>query len=223
MRRFIVDHLAPRVALDREAAHHLLEVVRIPRGGRVLLFDGAGLEAEAVLVEVREGVPILTLEGPPRAAAPPHPLHLLLGLPRGGATDDALRMATEAGATDLHPVLAHRSVARGERRGRWGRILASAAQQCGRADVPRLHPLRPLGETLEGLPEGLDGRITLPGAPALPEATGPAAVMVGPEGGWTPAETQAALARGWRPMGLGRWTLRTATAAAVAVALVAGG
>lgn len=220
-RRFPVPALAPRVTLEEEAAHHLLDVVRLRRGGRVVLFDGRGREAEAILVAVVDGVPVLELSGEPRVAAPPHPLHLVLACPKGGATDDALRMATEAGATDLWPVLAERSVARGDRHDRWARIARSAAQQCGRADVPAVHPLLALREAVGELPGDLDRRVAVPGAERLPPATGPAAVLVGPEGGLTAAEVRFALTEGFTPMGLGGWILRAETAAAVATALTA--
>lgn len=222
MRRFPVAEVpdpGDRVTLDPEATHHLLHVLRAAPGTEVEVFDGTGRAAVATLVEVVQGVPWLEVREPARRARPPYPLHLLVGLPKGNAMDDAVRMATEAGATDLHPVLAARSVARGDRRERWARIATSAAQQCGRGDVPEVHPVRALSEAIAGLPDDLDRRVALPGAPRRPPATGPAAVLVGPEGGLSAAEIAAARQAGFEPMGLGRWILRTPTAVAVAVAL----
>src|SRR5699024_1577787 len=116
--------------------------------------------------------------------------------------------------THIHPFLAARSVAKGDRRDRWERIVASAAQQCGRADLPRLVPVAPLPEVLGALPP-LDLRVGHPGAPSLGPAEGPAGLVVGPEGGLTERELQRLLAHGARPMGLGRWVLRADTAVAV--------
>jgi 16S rRNA (uracil1498-N3)-methyltransferase len=224
MRRFLVDALpgvGERVSLAPGPAHHLLQVVRTKRGARVELFDGSGRTATARLVAVEGATPILELEEEPRLARPTHPLHLLIGTPKSGPMDAALRAATEAGATDLHPVRAQRSTALGDRAERWRRVVQSAAQQCGRGDVPIVHPLCSLDHAIAALPLGLDRRIALAWADTLPPATGPAAVLVGPEGGFTEAEIEAALASGFRPQGLGQWTLRTETAAAVAVSLVA--
>jgi len=223
VRRFPVDVLpgaGERVALAPAPAHHLLQVVRLKRGGRVELFDGSGRVALAKLVGVEGGTAILELEEAPHPAHPTHALHLLLGLSKGGAMDAAIRAATEAGATDLHPVRTARSTAQGDRAERWHRIAESAAQQCGRGDLPTIHPTQTLQEAIAALPPDLDRRIALPGAGYLPAADGPAAVLVGPEGGFTGEEVALALDSGFQPQGLGRWILRTETAAGIAVAMV---
>jgi 16S rRNA (uracil1498-N3)-methyltransferase len=225
MRRFAVPGLAPvgaTLALDGDAAHHLLTVIRLHRGERVMLFDGGGREAMAELTEVAGRTPILTVLEAPRDVRPAFPLHLLLAVAKGPAMDDAIRMATEAGATDLRPVLTARSVSRGDRADRWERIAASASQQSGRADYPTVHPVRPLADAIAALPDGLDRRVGAPGAARLPPAMGAAAVLIGPEGGLTRAELDAALAAAFRPMGLGAFVFRVETAAAVAVAMTAG-
>lgn len=220
VRRFAAPSLpspGERVALDAAASHHLLNVCRHPRGARLVLFDGGGREVDAVLVDV-DGVAVAEAIGATRVAAPRHALHLVLALAKGGALDEALRMAVETGATDVHPAISARTVPRGDRAERWQRILASAAAQCGRADVPRLHPLRPLTGAADAVPSRADRRVAVPGAERSAPAAGDAAVAVGPEGGFAPAEIDALLARGWRAVGLGPWVLRVDTAVAVALA-----
>lgn len=227
MRRMPVQALpepGERVQLDAAASHHALHVLRLPRGAELLVFDGQGRQAPARLVEVQSGQAVLEGLGPPQHAAPAHPLHLILGATKGPALDLAVRMGTEAGATDIHPVLTARSVARGERIDRWQRIAQSAAQQCGRADVPRIHPVLPLCPAVDALLDqvpGIELRVAQPGGAALGPARGPAAVCVGPEGGFTDAEIQQLLDRGALPLGLSAWILRADTAAAVATALTA--
>lgn len=223
MRRLWVEALAApgeRVPLGPTSSHHALRVLRLPRGAEVVVFDGTGRQARASLVDVTDGAALVEVIGPATTAAPAHPLHLVLGLLKGPAMDLAVRMATEAGATDIHVVQAARSVARGDRADRWARIAASAAQQCGRADIPRVHPVVALADALGALP-ALDLRVAVPGAPRLEPATGPAAICVGPEGGFTDAELACLLERGARPAGLGSWVLRADTAVAVAVASTA--
>jgi 16S rRNA (uracil1498-N3)-methyltransferase len=224
VRRFRVPALpAPgeRLPLDAAASHHLLHVCRHPRGARLVVFDGAGSEVEVALADV-DGVAVIEGLGPPRSARPRHALHLVLALPKGPALDAALRMAVETGATHLHPALSERTIARGERPDRWERILASAAQQCGRADVPLLAPLLPLAEAAAAVPAGADRRVAVPGAERLAASEGDAAVAIGPEGGLTAREVDRLLAAGWAPMGLGEWVLRVDTAVAVALASARG-
>jgi 16S rRNA (uracil1498-N3)-methyltransferase len=225
MRRFLAPSLpqvGETVRLDATASHHLLVVLRARPGERFALLDGQGHTCEARLVAEVEGRAELVAESPARSAAPERPLHLLIAHLKGDPMEHALRMAVEAGATHLHPIQAARSVPKGDRAERWARVAVSAAQQCGRADVPEVAPLRALREALAALPAGTELRVALPGAERLSPAEGACAVLVGPEGGWSPEEVRAALAAGARPMGLGTWVLRADTAAAVAVAGCAG-
>ncbi len=205
------------LALDPLVSHHALQVTRLGRGERVELYDGDRV-ARAALTEVAGGVAIFTLLEAPTAPAAPRPLWLLLARLKGPAFDTALRMATELGATDLRVVDADHAVPRGERADRWERVLAAAAQQCGRPGPPRLHPPTRLDAALGALPPGVQPAVCVPGAPPEGAPAGPVAVCVGPEGGWSARELQAAGAAGAIPVGLGRWVLRADTAVAAALA-----
>jgi 16S rRNA (uracil1498-N3)-methyltransferase len=221
VRRFLhrpLHDVGEALTLSAEASHHLCRVLRVRVGEPILLFDGEGLQAQAVVVDDAPGAAKVTLREAPRPCRPAHRVHLALGLLKGPAMDDAVRMATEAGMTDLHPVLARRSVATGDRIDRWERIAASAAQQCGRADVPTIRAPARLADVLRTLADVPARHIALPGADRAPQPHGDAAVLVGPEGGWTDDEVEHAIAAGFTPLGLGSWVLRAATAAPVAVA-----
>jgi len=219
MRRFRVATIpAPdtREVLDDETSHHLLRVIRSRRGDALVVFDGTGLQAPALLVDIFDGRAVIEITGPLAQALPLYARHLVIGLPKGPAMDRAIRMATEAGVTEIHPIVSTRSVARGDRALRWRRIAASAAQQCGRADVPPVHSLGTLVETLPLLPP--DIRIGIVGAKPCTPCDGPGAVLIGPEGGWTDNEIRIALEAGAHAVSFGDWTLRSDTAAAVAIA-----
>jgi len=219
MKRFRLQSLpgpGTQTTLDKNGSHHLLHVLRATRGDPVLVFDGTGLQAPAVLVDVLEGHAVVQVTDVPHSARPEHALHLVLGLPKGPSMDRAVRMATEAGVTEIHPVLAARSTARGDRGDRWRRIATAAAQQCGRADIPQVHPLSDLAGALPLLP--MDRRIAVIGASDGPAPQGPCGVLIGPEGGWTAEEISQAQSTGALPITLGDWVLRSDTAAAVAIA-----
>ena len=222
MKRVRVDGIPEAggaVRLDAAGSHHLLTVCRHPRGAPLVVFDGAGAEAEAELVDGTElaTVRILAVR---RSPVPPA-LHLVFALPKGPALEHALRMAVEVGVTHLHPVTTERTVPRGDHPDRWGRVLASAAEQCGRATLPSLSPLCPLPRAIERIPPEVDRRVALPGADDGVRATGDAALAIGPEGGFAPGEIDRLLHAGWTAFGLGPWVLRVDTAVAVGLAALA--
>lgn len=221
MRRFLVPDLPPvgkNVSLTGPAAHHLLAVARIRVGEKVELFDGQGSVGTAELLTGSSHTAVARILSV-RQATPEHAVHLLLGVAKGPSMDRAIRMATEAGVTTIHPVISKRSVARGDRGERWRRIAVSAAQQCGRGDVPTILPLLPLREA--HLPQGARW-VAHPGStpPQGPFLGG--TVLVGPEGGLAPDELAWAADADFAPLCLGRWILRTDTAAAIAVAALSG-
>ncbi len=219
MRRFL-HHPLPdtgELLLGDVASHHLLQVAKLRRGSTLALFDGHGREVMAELIDVEGGLARVRLQGDVVAASPAHPIHLVLAVLKGDAMAHALRMATEAGVTHVWPVVSERTIAKGDRGERWRRILRSAAQQCGRADLPGLYAVRPLTEQLTELPMGLTRFVAAPGGGAPSPIDGAAAVAIGPEGGWTEAELTCLRDQGWESLGLGRWVLRADTAVAVAV------
>jgi len=220
MRRFPVDQLGAagdRCLLSPEAAHHALRVCRLAEGEALIAFDGRGHQAMGRLEIDADGAWVRQLAEPERAA-PHRPVTLLLALLKGDAMSRALRMATEAGATRIIPAISQRSVATGERRDRWERILESAAQQCGRADQPVLDDTAKLAQQLTRVPADLPRFVAAPGAPSREPSAGGAALAIGPEGGWTPEELRRFADAGWESIGLGSWVLRADTAVAVGVA-----
>lgn len=205
------------VTLEEDSSHHLLRVTGVAPGEAVLLFDGAGQEAEAVLVGADAGRARLTQVGAARAVAVPE-VHLLIGVSKHAAMDLLLRMATELGVRRIQPVLTSRCVATGERVDRWERITESAAAQCGRAELPEIAPVRRLDQALAAVPLDLERRVLVPGGPRRAPAVPPCALLVGPEGGLSEAEVQQAVASGFSPEGLGARVLRVDTAVAAALA-----
>jgi 16S rRNA (uracil1498-N3)-methyltransferase len=204
------------MALDPDTTHHVEVVTRIGRGEPFVVFDGHGVEAVVVLVGHGE------IEGRSTPArAPERPArHLVLAVPKGPALDQALRMAVELGVTHVHPAIAARSVVREVRSHRWSRIVAAAAAQSGRADLPALAEPESLLVAAGSVPATADRRLAVPGGPRLGPAIGAAALVVGPEGGLTPAEVEALAAAGWAPAGLARHVLRVDTAVAAGLALL---
>jgi 16S rRNA (uracil1498-N3)-methyltransferase len=214
-----------RLTLDPDRAHYLTRVLRLRRGESLVVFNGLGRGWAATLENAGPRSATLAVGSLLADEPPPRPrLHLIQGLLKGAAMDQVVQKATELGATDLWLVHAARSNMPREA-GRlarklehWQRVVESAAEQCKALHLPRLHPLRDLAELL-ARPPAATLILLHPGAETLPlslprEDT---ALLVGPEGGWSEAERQAAGAAGARVCGLGDRVLRAETAPLVAL------
>lgn len=202
------------VPLPPAEAHHLVHVLRCGEGAEVVAFDGRGHQVRCRVTTSGQGVQIQAIDAPTQRT-PTRPAHLALALLKPKALDLALRMAVEAGITHVHIYTAARSQNRPPRPDRWTKIAEAAAKQCGRADLPTLLVHASLMEALDSL-AGMGLYIALPGAPSLKPPSSPASAIVGPEGGLTETEIEAALSAGAQPLGLGQWVLRAETAAILA-------
>lgn len=217
---------AGRAALTPEALHYLRDVLRLQPGAEIEVFDGDGGSYAGRLQLDSQGLALLL--GPRREARPPLSLWLLAALAKGEKMDLVVQKATELGATAIAPFAAERSVVKldagkGEDRAeRWRRIAAEAARQCGRADVPAVHAPASLAAALAAVPAGHARFVFHPGGAPLPASGGAegVAAIVGPEGGLTEGEVEAAERAGAVRASLGPRILRAETAALVATALL---
>ena len=160
--------LSESLPLPRDAARHLVTVLRFGLGDSVELLDGAGATAIFRLCAsepcaagdtralLREGRLLLRRDGPVRHAAPRRrPLILAACVSKGARMDWTVEKAVELGATKVLPILSDncvvsvRNAADAEtHRQRWGRIAIEAARQCGAAYLPEI-----------SLPCGLDAAL----------------------------------------------------------------
>ncbi len=203
--------------------HYLGTVMRRRPGDIVQLFNPADGEFQARLVSLRPGAPQLAVEQRLRAPAPEIPLWLVFAPLKRDATDLVLRQATELGATDLVPVFTDRTNTARINENRAQAIAIEAAEQSERLSLPRLHPPARLHDLLASWPvdRPLFAALERAEAPPPPDFAGPAGLLIGPEGGFAPAELD--LLRRYpfvTPVGLGRGVLRAETAAVAGLALL---
>jgi len=222
LRRALVHPLpgAEPTRLDSAVSHHLVHVLRLQPGARVVAFDGRGAQVITELIAVESGVAIVRATGEPVRAEPSRAAHLVLGRIKPKALDLGLRMAVEAGITHLHLFDGDHSQGRPPREDRWERIAAAAATQCGRADLPTVLSYPSLSAALDALPTSIALFVATPGAQRHGPPQVPAAIIVGPEGGLSPTERERCATRGAIPVGLAAFTLRAETACAIAAAFV---
>lgn len=222
--------------LPEAGAAHVVRVLRLAAGDPIILFNGTGVDYDAVLKTVaKSGVTAELGQGHAVDHESPLGILLLQGVSRGTRMDIVMQKATELGVQAIQPVLAERTVVRlddgraATRLAHWRRIVVSACEQCGRSVVPEVHPPVSMEAALAGLaPDAL--RLTLdPGADGnvrtLLAGRRKVVLAVGPEGGFSEAEIRVLGDAGFKGLRLGPRILRTETAplAALAVLQFAGG
>jgi 16S rRNA (uracil1498-N3)-methyltransferase len=218
-----------RVSVQGSAATHLTRVLRLRPRDALTLFNGRGGEYAATITESGGGK--LTVEvGEARPIERESPLTLTLaqGVSRGERMDLTVQKVTELGAAAIVPLLTARSVVRldgrrAERRlDHWRSIAIGACEQSGRNRVPQVLPPVALADFLREQPYGARLLLSPAAARRIPEVARASAVtvLIGPEGGLTEAEQQAAVAAGFVAVRLGPRVLRTETAAIAALSLL---
>jgi len=231
MRRFFVERMEPaddQVRVTSPEADHITRVLRMGPGERLILMDGTGARFQAVIRSTRPGEVLLDLE---RAlpAPPPSPVEITLcaSLLKSRPMDLMIQKTSELGVHRIQPMLCTRTTVRlppnrvESRLRHWREIARSAAKQADRAVPAHVEGPKAFEDVLmewreSRLPKVLlyEGEASLD-LKTLLRRTRPEkgiAMVVGPEGGFTPREVDAARTSGFVPVSLGRRILRSETA-----------
>jgi 16S rRNA (uracil1498-N3)-methyltransferase len=226
-----------RISLGGPLAHQLSRVLRLQAGEHVTLLDDSGWAYEVALdrVSPQEATAHLVSRTQPQTE-PRVRLVLYQALTKETKFDWVLQKGTELGVSTFVPLVTERCLigspeSLGEQKmRRWQRIVTEAAEQSGRARLPRVSGVMRLAEACEPAPAGVLALIAWVSPQAMPLAQ----VMrqaastsleeirffVGPEGDFSPAEVERARQAGILPISLGLRVLRTETAGLVALAAI---
>ena len=208
------------IELDAKQANYLGNVMRLGEGAELLLFDGSSGEWLARIAAAGRKQMSLTVERRTREAETIPDVWLAFAPVKRTQTDWLVEKATELGAARLLPVITRRTIAERVRLDRLESIAIEAAEQCGRTILPEITEPQPLAQFIQTLQRPLYFADETGGA-ALASSLRPepAAILVGPEGGFT--NDERALIRGSSnvtPVSLGPRILRAETAALAALA-----
>jgi 16S rRNA (uracil1498-N3)-methyltransferase len=195
--------------------------MRLRAGDTVQLFNGRDGEWSARLDDVRRGQARLTVETCTRAQAPEPDLWLVFAPLKRDATDLLVQKATELGVSALLPVFTTRTNAARINADRLAAIAVEAAEQSERLTLPEIRTPISLPELLAAWPEQRRLAAAIERAGPAPFPAGAGALLIGPEGGFAPAELDALrVARFVCPVSLGPRILRAETAAIAGLALL---
>jgi 16S rRNA (uracil1498-N3)-methyltransferase len=242
IRLFVPADLAAgvRLSLPQEQAHYLTNVMRLGVGAQVHLFNGRDGEWRATLEEAAKRSAVLALDAQTRTQRLPPDLELVVALVKRARLEIIVEKAAELGARRVRLVATRRTNAGHTNVSRLQAIAAEAAEQTGRLDVPEVVAPEPLERLLDGWRDGRrlmfcdeagddpqarwggEAGRAIPAIAALsPLPRGePWAVLIGPEGGFDPAERERLRALPFvTPVTLGPRILRADTAAIAALTL----
>jgi 16S rRNA (uracil1498-N3)-methyltransferase len=211
------------ITLDGAPANYLANVLRLAPGATVKLFDDRTGEWLGELTEAGRKRVTLTVREQIRPREPVPDLWLLFAPIKRGRIDWLVEKATELGVARLVPVLTQRTIVDRLNLDRLRAHSIEAAEQCERTALPELAEPAKLEKLLDRWPDdrALYFADECGGVPLATAATpGPAAILIGPEGGFTDAERAAIHAvPAAKPVSLGPRILRADTAAVAAVSL----
>lgn len=225
--------------LDGREAHHAVHVLRLQRGERVTVLDGAGTEFFCDVENVAKNSLLLAVQEKKFTPAPPCPITLLVAIPKGKLIESIIQKAVELGAHRIVPLLTERVVTQLDgagaeaKREKWQQVAIEAIKQCGAPWLPKVEAPQTIAEFLA---RGKTMELSLVGSlqtarrhprewilefqkqhGRLPASAG---AWIGPEGDFTLAELQAIESAGAKPITLGQLTLRVETAAIYCLAFL---
>ena len=216
------------VVLDDAESHHLLHVLRLKPGDLLCLFDGCGIEADAVITRHTRREVFCTVTARRKSLPTSDPrVTVIAAPPKADRLKWMIEKLTEVGVARLILLQTDRTVvSHGESRiDKLRASVISACKQCRRNDLMQLSPLQPLKSVLEDVAtQRLPGKLWIahPAQEATAQESEPVEtsdksqlLLIGPEGGFTEEEVVAALKAGARRISWPHTILRIETAALV--------
>lgn len=217
------------LTLGEEASKHMISVLRMQVGESLLLTNGKGATAHAVITgdhRKRCEVRIDRMDHVP----PPSPRFTLAVSPLKNASrfEWLLEKATELGVSAIVPLMCQRTEKAHLRKDRLEGILVSAMLQSQQSWLPEFPETVALTDFLKQTASAASVKFIAHCEPGekkelnelIPKRNDDRIILIGPEGDFTPQEIEAALAAGWTPVSLGHTRLRTETAAMYAASLL---
>jgi 16S rRNA (uracil1498-N3)-methyltransferase len=222
-----------RITLTGQDMRHIVTVLRMKTGDELVLSDGQVSEYRVVITQLGKSELATEIKSLSKRELRMPLVTLCQGLPKSDKMDWIVQKATELGISHIVPIVTERTIVKvkdeGKRIERWRKIAREAAMQSNRPDIPKVEALCKFVEFLRTLNSDPGTLLLLP----WEEGTVPIKnvlqgsrdikriiVLIGPEGGFSAAEAEAARNRGFHLVSLGPNILRTETAAIAVLSML---
>jgi 16S rRNA (uracil1498-N3)-methyltransferase len=219
--------------IQGQEARHLARVLRVKVGQKLICFDGLGSEAEGLVTRVTGKEVFLKLDQRKAVPGPGCAISLAVAIPRHGKLDQMVNQATQLGVSQIIPLMTTRGVVRWDptlskrKEERLIQISIEAAKQCARCLLPTVRPVTAYSAFLDDLKRYDLSLIATPAGPheemkklLARDPLKSLAILIGPEGDFTPEEIVQATRKGAHRISLGSTVLRCDTAVVAVLAIV---
>ena len=223
------------ISLDAQATVHISRVLRLRSHDPVIVFNGRGGEFHGRILSQEKRSTVIALESfDDRSAESQISITLAQGISRGERMDYTVQKAVELGVTQITPIMTERTSVnldherQQRRREHWQAVVQSACEQCGRNTVPIVTEIQTYASFLSPARQAdsalMCKLVLYHKAESTLAAVSPESntfeLLIGPEGGLSESEIQAAQHAGYLLVRLGPRVMRTETAAMVALAIL---
>jgi len=231
-RFFFASALSEKMIFEGEDAHHICNVLRLPVGSIIGVAGSDGISGEAKILSITPHSVLVQLRNLTPSTEPPVAVWLVQALTKGEKMDWIVEKAVELGVAGIIPIMSEHCVVRYDetkcerRRQRWQNIASSAAKQSGRGKVPPVFPICCFTDVFAKIPGEMATMMLYENEKSrgfrtvLNAHKDSWALFVGPEGGFSSAETEEFKKHGGCTVGMGPRILRTETAGLAAMTIV---
>jgi 16S rRNA (uracil1498-N3)-methyltransferase len=221
---FVEDISAQQLTLSEDASKHIISVLRMTKGEKLLLTDGKGNISEATISDDNRKKCTVTIEGISRQPFAEPRITIAISLIKNSSRFEwFLEKATEIGVNEIIPMVCERTEKEKFRFERMQALLVSAMLQSQQCWLPELHQPTSFNEVLNAdHDQKFIAHCTDSAKQTLAQFknVGNKIILIGPEGDFTPEEISAAIKKDFTPVSLGKTRLRTETAGMVAASLL---
>ena len=217
------------IELEEAPSHHLLKVLRMEVGRKLVVFNGSGGEYDAeISLKTKKAATISLTTHRNTSVESPLQTHLAISLSRGDRFELVLQKATELGVSEFTPILSERTEFKfnqerlPKKSDSWKKIIIGACEQSGRTKIPLLNPVLTLNEFCSKAQASSKFVLHHRSSSTLKNSETPRSVilLIGPEGGLSESEIEYAMMQGFQALTIGPRVMRTETAPIAALSIM---